>query len=82
MTSNRHRGITEQAADVAIDTDCRALRLPTIRAEFPDVASTAEREQMTYRGFLAEPLTAEGDDRARRSGRVLDELSGGQRQRV
>ncbi|MFD9040858.1 IS21-like element helper ATPase IstB [Streptomyces bottropensis] len=66
MTSNRHRGMTEQAADVAIDTACRALRLPTIRAEFPDVASTAEREQMTYRGFLAELLMAECDDRARR----------------
>jgi hypothetical protein len=32
MTIQRHRGMTEQAADVAIDTACRVLRLPTIRA--------------------------------------------------
>ena len=31
MTPPRHRGITEQAADAAIETACRQLRLPTIR---------------------------------------------------
>lgn len=66
MTVQRHRGLTEQAADAAIDTACRMLRLPTIRAQFPDLATTAAREQMTYRGFLAELLMAECDDRARR----------------
>lgn len=35
MTAQRHRGLTEQAADAAIDTACRMLRLPTIRAQFP-----------------------------------------------
>ena len=42
------------------------LRLPTIRARFPDLADEAAAEQMSYRGFLAELLMAECDDRARR----------------
>ncbi|GAA3823365.1 IS21-like element helper ATPase IstB [Sphaerisporangium flaviroseum] len=45
---------------------CRLLRLPTIRAKFPELAEAAAREQMSYRGFLAELLMAECDDRARR----------------
>ena len=65
MTS-RHRGLTEQAADAAVDSACRMLRLPTIRAQFTDLAEAAVRDQMTYRGFLAELLMAECDDRARR----------------
>ena len=66
MTIQRHRGMTEQAADVAIDTACRVLRLPTIRAQCTAAADAAEREQMTYRGFLAEMLMAECEDRDRR----------------
>jgi DNA replication protein DnaC len=62
----RHRGLTEQAADAAIDSACRLLRLPTIRDQFPELADAAARDQMTYRGFLAELLMAECDDRARR----------------
>ena len=63
----RHRGITEQAADAAVDTACRVLRLPTIRAQFTDARrQAAEREQLTYRGFLAELLMAECEDRDRR----------------
>jgi DNA replication protein DnaC len=62
----RHRGLTEQAADAAIDSACRLLRLPTIRGQFGDLAEAAARDQMTYRGFLAELLMAECDDRARR----------------
>ena len=66
MTLQRHRGLTEPAADAAIDTACRVLRLPTLRAQFTDLAEAAAREQMTYRGFLAELLMAECDDRGRR----------------
>jgi len=67
MTTIRsHRGLTAQAADAAIDTACRVLRLPTIRAQFAAAADAAEREQMTYRGFLAELLIAECEDRDRR----------------
>lgn len=62
----RQRGLTEQAATTAVDQACRMLRLPTIRSQFPDLAETASREQMSYLGFLAELLLAECDDRARR----------------
>ena len=40
--------------------------MPTIRNSFTDYADRAGREQMSYRGFLAELLLAECDDRARR----------------
>jgi DNA replication protein DnaC len=66
MSTPRRRGLTEEAAGTAIDQACRMLRLPTIRAQFPDVADAAAREQLSYRGFLAELLLAECDDRARR----------------
>ncbi|MET9633859.1 ATP-binding protein [Lentzea sp. NPDC006480] len=66
MPTTRRRGLTEQAATAAIDQACRALRLPTIRAQFPDIAETAGRDQMSYRGFLAELRMAECDDRVRR----------------
>src|SRR3954465_11657054 len=62
----RHRGFTEQAADAAIDSACRLRRLPPIRGQFSDLAEAAARDQQTYRGFLAELLMAECDDRARR----------------
>lgn len=64
--AQRQRGLTEQAANTAVDQACRMLRLPTIRAQFPELAEKAEREQMSYLGFLAELLLAECDDRARR----------------
>jgi DNA replication protein DnaC len=66
MSTNRHRGLTEQAAETAVDSACRMLRLPTVRAKFPELAQAAARDQMTYRGFLAELLMAECDDRNRR----------------
>lgn len=66
MTLPRQRGLTEQAATTAIDTACRLLRLPSIRKEFADIADRAVKDQLTYRGFLAELLMAECDDRARR----------------
>ena len=62
----RTRGITEQAADAAIDTACRVLRLPTIRAQYADAAGKAEREQLSYLAFLAELFMAECEDRDRR----------------
>ena len=60
------RGLTEQAADTAIDQACRLLRLPTIRGQFTETADAAARQQQSYRAFLAELLLAECDDRARR----------------
>nr|WSZ11928.1 IS21-like element helper ATPase IstB [Streptomyces canus] len=66
MSSTRPRGLTEPAADAAIDAACRNLRLPTMRSQFSELADAAARDQMTYRGFLAELLMAECDDRNRR----------------
>lgn len=60
----RQRGLTEQAATTAVDQACRMLRRLTIRSQFPELAEQAEREQMSYLGFLAELLLAECDDRA------------------
>jgi DNA replication protein DnaC len=62
----RARGITEEAAEAAVDTACRVLHLPTIRGQFAAAADKAERDQLTYRGFLAEVLMAECEDRDRR----------------
>lgn len=60
MSAKRNRGMTDEAATTAIGQACRLLRLLTIRNQFPDLAQPA------YRGFLAELLLAECDDRARR----------------
>lgn len=35
MSMPRQRGLTEQAADAAIDSACRLLRLPSIRKSSP-----------------------------------------------
>jgi len=66
MNTKPRHGLTEQAADAAVEQACRMLRLPTIRTQFPDLAEAAAREQMSYRAFLAELLMAECDDRGRR----------------
>lgn len=65
-TTPPRRGMTEQAAGIAIDQACRMLRLPSVRTHFDDVADTAARQQQSYRAFLAELLLVECDDRARR----------------
>ncbi len=65
-TTRRRRTMTEQAADTAVDQACRSLRLPTIRSRYAEITDAAEREQLSYRGFLAELLLAECDDRDRR----------------
>ena len=64
--SRARRPMTEPAAGSAIDQACRALRLPTMRTSVNDLATAAEKEQLSYRGFLAELLLAECDDRDRR----------------
>ena len=66
-TLRRQRGMTEEAAAAAVDQACRRLRLPTMRAVMDEAIKIAEREQLSYQGFLAELLLAECDDRDRRS---------------
>ncbi|HEY1715183.1 MAG TPA: IS21-like element helper ATPase IstB [Solirubrobacteraceae bacterium] len=62
----RRRNLTEQAAEAAVDASCRTLRLPAVRASFNELAEAAAKEQMTYRGYLAELLMGECDERNRR----------------
>ena len=62
----RGRNVTDQAATAAIEQGCRMLRLPTIRDRFGEIAAAAEREQLSYLGFLSELVIAECDDRSRR----------------
>ncbi|WP_416873930.1 IS21-like element helper ATPase IstB [Kitasatospora sp. SC0581] len=66
MSIHTQRVRTDQAAHVAVDQACRALRLPTIRAKFTELSEAAERDQMSPIGFLAELLMSECDDRNRR----------------
>jgi hypothetical protein len=40
MTARNH-ALTEPAAEAAIDTACRMLRLPTIRAQVSDIVARA-----------------------------------------
>ncbi|HUO39241.1 MAG TPA: ATP-binding protein, partial [Mycobacterium sp.] len=62
----QRRTVTEQAATAAIEQGCRMLRLPTIRDRFSEIAAAAEREHLSYLGFLSELVIAECDDRTRR----------------
>ena len=55
-TLRRRRGMTEEAATAAVDQACRRLRLPTIRAVMDEAVTAAQKEQLTYQGFLAELL--------------------------
>jgi DNA replication protein DnaC len=66
--------LTEQAAALAVDAACRALRLPTIRAQAGELADAAARDRLTHRAFLAEILGAELDERdgRRRERRIAE----------
>ena len=66
--------LTEQAAELAIDAACRALRLPTVRAEAGALADAAARDRLTHRAYLAEVLGAEVDERdgRRRERRIAE----------
>jgi DNA replication protein DnaC len=66
--------LTEQAAGLAIDAACRALRLPTVRDQADSLADAAARDRLTHRGYLAEVLSAEVDERdgRRRERRIAE----------
>jgi DNA replication protein DnaC len=57
--------LTEPAAEAAIGAACAVLHLPTIRSEAVALADTAAKERITHRGYLAELLSAEVDERDR-----------------
>lgn len=60
------RGLTEEAASVAIDVGTRVLHLPTVRAAADELAAAAVRDRVTHRAYLAELLAAEVEDRESR----------------
>lgn len=66
--------MTEQAAEAGIVAACRALYLPTVRAEAAALADVAARERLTHRAYLAEVLSTEVDarDHRRRARRVVE----------
>jgi DNA replication protein DnaC len=61
MTTN-----ADTAASAAIEAAARALHLPTVRRLAEELADAAGRTRTTHRGYLAELLSAEVDDRAER----------------
>ena len=66
--------LTEQAAGLAIDGACRALRLPTVRSQAGPLAEAAARDRLTHRAYLADVLSAELDEREgkRRDRRIAE----------
>ena len=58
--------LTEPAAQAAIVSAATTLCLPTVRAQAANLADAAARDQLTHRGYLAELLSTEVDDRTER----------------
>jgi len=58
--------IDDQAALAAINTAAAELKLPTIRNDAEHYATEAQRDSVTYLGFLADLLTTELDGRRER----------------
>jgi len=58
--------LTEHAAQAAIVAAATTLALPTVREQAGEMADAAARDQLTHRGYLAELLATEVDDRAER----------------
>ena len=66
--------LAEPAADAAIAAAAKTLQLPTIRAQFGQLAIAAAKQRLSHKAFLAEVLTAECDERdARRRIRLVQE---------
>ncbi|WP_324605402.1 IS21-like element helper ATPase IstB [Streptomyces sp. NRRL F-2664] len=68
----RRMSLPGDPEDMLIDEACPELRLPAFRDRFIDLATTARREQATYKQFLLGMLQAELADRdLRRQQRLL-----------
>ncbi len=57
---------TDEAASAAITAACIELKLPTVRTQAGAFAESARKQRISHRGFLAELLAAEVEDRAAR----------------
>jgi DNA replication protein DnaC len=66
--------VSDTAAQAAIVTAARELRMPTVRTEAARLAEIAAREHHSHLGYLAEVLSAELDDRSgrRRARRIAE----------
>ena len=58
--------MTDQASGAAIEQACKILGLPAVRRRYADIAAAAARQQAGYKGFLAELLSLECDEREER----------------
>ena len=58
--------MSDTAAGAAVQAAARSLQLPTVRAQADELAEAAARDGATHRGYLAELLAAEVDERAER----------------
>ena len=57
---------TESLDQATIRQQCKALRLPTVSAQFASLATEAVRQNQTYPSYLATLLTAEVEERERK----------------
>jgi hypothetical protein len=68
--------LAESAADAAIMAATKTLQLPTMRAQFGQLAAAAAKQRLSHRAFLAKVLTAECDERdGRRRIRQVHEVN-------
>ena len=58
--------ISDTAAVASVQAAATSLQLPTVRAQADELAEAAVRDGATHRGYLAELLAAEVDERAER----------------
>jgi DNA replication protein DnaC len=58
--------MSDTAAAASVQAAARSLQLPTVRAQADELAEAAARDGATHRGYLAELLAAEVDERAER----------------
>lgn len=58
--------ISDTAAAASVQAAATSLQLPTVRAQADELAEAAVRDGATHRGYLAELLAAEVDERAER----------------
>lgn len=66
MIEQRGRGMTDPAAHSAITGACKVLRMPTLNQRYAELAVSAEKQQLSYLGYLAELLLTECDERDRK----------------
>ena len=58
--------MSDTAAAASVQAAARSLHLPTVRAQADELVETAARDGATHRGYLAELLAAEVEERAER----------------